>query len=224
MKPPDAEQQQETRCHPTAPVYRRQPMHPLQSRLLHILRRAAFRAQCGAVAYQQVQHGQQQPRDEERGNQRQLHRVRQFAEETARQTAHQAEREMDNNGRERRCHHRGKEVAYRVLHRPETVERGVFLVFAVNLLDDDDGIVDNQPHRCRHRAERHHVDHYPRQIAEQDTQRHCHGYGQHHHRAGTLRAQEHHHHQQGEKQPLEDGAQYAVDAVAHKRALVVVRL
>ena len=106
----------------------------------------------------------------------------------------------------------------------EAVRAGAFFVLPVNLFYNDDSIVDNQPHRSRHRTERHDIDGNSCQITEQDTESHRNGDGQHDHQTRPPRAEEQHHHDDGEKQSFVDGFQHAVDAVTHEGTLIVIGL
>jgi hypothetical protein len=131
---------------------------------------------------------------------------------------------MDDNRRKRRCHHSRKKITDGMAYDREAVRAGAFFVLPVNLFDNDNGIVDNQPHRSRHRTERHDIDGNSCQITEQDTESHCNGNGQHDHQTRPPRVEEQHHHDDGEKQSLIDGFQHAVDAVAYESTLIVIGL
>ena len=183
-----------------------------------------FRTQLFLIADDEVQHGEQQPCDEERGDKRKLHRVGQLLEKAACQPAHQPEREVDDNRRKRRCHHGGKKITDGMAYDSEAVYAGTFFVLPVNLFDNDNGIIDNQSHRSSHRTERHDIDGNFCQIAEQDAESHRNGNGQHYHQTRPPRAKEQHHHDDGQKQSLIDGFQYTVDAVSYESTLIVIRL
>ena len=82
---------------------------------------------------------------------------------------------------ERRGDHCWEKVADGMTHHGKAVCVRSLFVFPIDLLDNDDGIVNNQPYRSGHCPEQHDIDGNTGQIAKQDTEGHGDWNSEHHH-------------------------------------------
>ena len=129
---------------------------------------------------------------------------------------------MYDNGGQRRCDHGREQIVYCPAHRRKTVDARPLFVLAVNLLYYDNGVIDDEPHRCGHGTQRHDVDCNPGQVAQQDAESNRDGNGKHDNHARPPRTEKQHHDGEGKEKLFVNSAQHAVYAAAHKSALVVV--
>ena len=162
-----------------------------------------------------------QPGDQERGDQRHGHGQRQGPEEGAGDPGQEGQRREDQDGRRRRARQRPQELVRRLAHARRSRRLRVLGQPPLHVLDHDDGVVDDQPDRRGHAAQRHDVEALVQQLQHQGGDRQHHGHHHHRDQGDADVAQEHQQHQAGQHHADDDRDRQVLGRAEDQFALVV---
>ncbi len=167
----------------------------------------------------QAQAGRPGEREHERGEQRGRHGEGERAEEAAGNSGDGDERKEDDDGRDGGADERRGDLVQRLAHRFDAAFAG--FTMQDDVLDDDDGVVDDEADGGGETAERHEIEALAEQPHEEHGDRDRDRNDEARDDRRTPVAQEEEENHAGENEADEDGIAHAGDALAHQLRLVV---